>query len=123
MIQGQIQTETKYSGSFNLMTTVLKKEGIRGIYRGFVMQQFTYGPFNAMALMEYNWFKKALEGSALAQTSQFLANATAGFAAFGSAAAITTPFDVIKTRRQVQMSNKAIFNYTSSWDCCKQILK
>lgn len=30
-------TKNQYSGSFNLVSTVLKNEGIRGIYRGFFL--------------------------------------------------------------------------------------
>ena len=41
----------------------------------------------------------------------------------GLAAALTNPFDVVKTRRQVQMSNPELFNYKSGWDCASKILK
>ena len=32
------------------------------------------------------------------------------------------PFDVIKTRRQIQASNPKLFNYTSAIDCAKQLM-
>jgi hypothetical protein len=38
MIQNQMKTKVKYTGSFHLVSDVLKKEGIRGLYRGFVLQ-------------------------------------------------------------------------------------
>ena len=60
MIQGQIATKETYSGSFDLTRRVIAKEGIRGIYRGFVLQQLTYGPFNGLALVFYNRFKYML---------------------------------------------------------------
>jgi hypothetical protein len=49
MIEGQLQTKEKYGSSLSLVTKVISTEGIGGIYRGFWMQQLTYGPFNGLA--------------------------------------------------------------------------
>jgi len=57
MIQGQFATKEQFSGSFDLCRRVVAKEGVGGLYRGFVMQQVTYGPFNAFGVMLYNEFK------------------------------------------------------------------
>ena len=54
MIQGQVQTTKSYTGSFHMIKDVLAREGIRGVYRGYVLQQLTYGPFNGLAIMFYN---------------------------------------------------------------------
>ena len=47
---------------------------------------------------------------------------------YGSAGIVTNPFDVVKTRVQVQMSNPEMFNYQGSHellrglDCAKQMM-
>ena len=120
MIQGSIKTAQTHSGSFSMLQKVLAQEGIRGIYRGFVLQQLTYGPFNGLAVLFYNRLKfsfpKEQQDNAVVQ----LGCSSLGY---GLAAALTNPFDVVKTRRQVQASNPELFNYTSGIDCARKILK
>eukprot|EP00944_MAST-04C_sp_MAST-4C-sp1_P003467 g3467.t1 len=120
MIQGSIKTAQTHTGSFTMLQKVLAQEGIRGIYRGFVLQQLTYGPFNGLAVLFYNRLKfsfpKEQQDNAVVQ----LGCSSLGY---GLAAALTNPFDVVKTRRQVQASNPELFNYTSGVDCARKILK
>ncbi len=120
MIQGSIKTTQTHTGSFSMLQKVLAQEGIRGIYRGFVLQQLTYGPFNGLAVLFYNRLKfsfpKEQQDNAVVQ----LGCSSLGY---GLAAALTNPFDVVKTRRQVQASNPELFNYTSGIDCARKILK
>lgn len=120
MIQGQVQTAKSYSGSFHMIREVIGREGIRGVYRGFVLQQLTYGPFNGLAIMFYNKAKLMFSEEQQKSTVTHLGCSAFGY---GLAAAITNPFDVVKTRRQVQMSNPKLFNYKSGLDCFQQILK
>lgn len=120
MIQGQVKTHTTYNGSIHLLTSVLKKEGIGGIYRGFWMQQLTYGPFNGLAVLFYNRLKYLLPEDQQNSTAAQLVCSALGY---GTAAAITNPFDVVKTRRQVQASNPELFDYKNAFDCAKKILK
>ena len=125
MIQGQLDTKVKYSSSLELVTKVIKQEGIYGVYRGFWMQQLTYGPLNALAIMFTNMFKPYLPTS--------MENTTAGsficaLVGYGGAGLVTNPFDVVKTRVQVQASNPEMFNYQGSHellrgvDCARQML-
>jgi hypothetical protein len=119
MIQGQIKTSKTYSGSISMLTSVLKKEGLLGIYRGFWMQQLTYGPFNGIAIAAYNEVKQRVPEDYQDSTFAHLGCSALGY---GFAATITNPFDVIKTRRQIQASNPSLFNYTSAIDCAKQLM-
>lgn len=120
MIQGQVAVKETHSGSFSMIAKVLKTEGIRGVYRGFVLQQLTYGPFNGLAVLFYNRLKFSFPEEMQSNPIVQLGSASLGY---GVAAAITNPFDVVKTRRQVQASNPELFNYTSAWDCAKKILR
>ena len=119
MIQGQVKTATHFNSSFDLVAKVLKTEGIGGFYRGYVMQQFTYAPFNAFAIYLYNEFKKYVPAEQQGAGSN-LACSSAGYAI---SAFITTPFDVIKTRQQVQTSNPELFNYNGPLDILKQVVR
>jgi hypothetical protein len=51
MIQGHVETKAVYTSSFDLIGRVLKTEGIGGFYRGYVLQQFTYAPFNGTHML------------------------------------------------------------------------
>ena len=120
MIQGQLKTVKTHSGSFSMIANVLKNEGVLGVYRGFWMQQLTYGPFNGIAIATYNEVKKLVPETQRESSIMDLACSAFGF---GFAATVTNPFDVIKTRRQIQASNPALFNYTSAIDCARQLLQ
>ena len=120
MIQGQIKTAKTYSGSISMLTSILKSEGVLGVYRGFWMEQLTYGPFNGIAIASYNEVKKQVPAEYQDSTLTHLSCSAIGY---GFAATITNPFDVIKTRRQIQASNPKLFNYTSAIDCAKQLME
>merc|ERR1711935_1295240 len=117
MIQGQIKTKNTYTGSLNLVTRVVKAEGITGLYRGFAMQMLTYGPFNAIGIAIAEEFKK------LGPADNDAYNAASAFGGYAIASAITNPFDVVKTRIQVQTSNPEMFHYKGGWDCFTQIVR
>lgn len=120
MIQGQVKVNTTYNSSISMLTAVVKKEGLLGIYRGFWLQQLTYGPFNGLAVLFYNKLKYMCPKEQQDSTVVQLGCSSAGY---GLAAAMTNPFDVVKTRRQVQASNPALFDYKSAVDCAGKILK
>lgn len=120
MIQGQIKTAKTHTGSISMLSAVLKQEGVLGIYRGFWMQQLTYGPFNGIAIAAYNEIKSHVPETQQDSTVTHMLCSSLGY---GFAATVTNPFDVIKTRRQIQASNPALFNYSSSIDCAKQLLE
>ena len=125
MIQGQLETKIKYGSSLELVQKVISTEGIYGLYRGFWMQQLTYGPLNGLAIMFTNMFKphlpKEYEGTVAG-------NFMCALVGYGGAGLVTNPFDVVKTRVQVQMSNPEMFNYEGSHelmrglDCAKKMV-
>ena len=122
MIQGQFATKEHFSGSFDLARRVVAKEGIGGLYRGFMLQQVTYGPFNAFGVMLYNEFKPMVPSSIM-EEHPVLGDLAASAAGYAIAAFVTTPFDVIKTRKQVQTSNPELFNYNGAFDILSKTVK
>jgi hypothetical protein len=45
--------ETPYRGSLDALRTILKQEGVRGIYKGYGATVFSFGPFSAIYFVLY----------------------------------------------------------------------
>ncbi len=117
MVQGgQGGLSTRYAGGLDAFKTIVRVDGLGGLYRGFGMSIITYAPSNALWWSSYCvtqrsvWMSLGYSGSncggeiqAAAPSSavvvgvQGLSAACAG----GVSALLTTPFDTIKTRLQV----------------------
>ncbi|ORY96819.1 mitochondrial carrier domain-containing protein [Syncephalastrum racemosum] len=79
---------------------MMRKEGAKVLWRGLPPTLWRDVPFSAIYWMGYEQTKQALAQSSLLASelhTSFLAGALSGM----FAAAVTTPFDVAKTRRQV----------------------
>lgn len=76
--------------------------------------------FIGIALAVYGKVKALVPST---YTESTFADGTCSFFGYGVASAITNPFDVVKTRRQVQASNPGLFNYKSGMDCFQKIVK
>jgi solute carrier family 25 S-adenosylmethionine transporter 26 len=49
---------TRFTGSWNAATTILRQEGVRGWYRGYFAHQCVWGPFNAVYFTAYEFLKE-----------------------------------------------------------------
>lgn len=118
--QGMSQISTNYRGGIDAFRTIMKTDGLQGLYRGFGMSILTYAPSNALWWASYcmtqrmvwtglgycrNWEEQSKEslvpGSKTVVAVQGLSAAMAG----GVSAIVTTPLDTIKTRLQVLEGN------------------
>lgn len=113
MVQGgQGGLATNYRGGMDAFRTIVRMDGVQGLYRGFGMSVLTYAPSNALWWASYCvtqrslWMSLGYHGSngelcvpssAMLVGVQGVSAACAG----GVAALVTTPFDTIKTRLQV----------------------
>jgi solute carrier family 25 protein 44 len=105
---------TRYAGGLDAFKTIVRADGIRGLYRGFGMSILTYAPSNALWWASYCITQRSVwmslgyrsnndsniaapPSSAVVVGVQGLSAACAG----GVSALVTTPFDTIKTRLQV----------------------
>jgi len=111
---------TRYAGGLDAFKTIVRTEGLQGLYRGFGMSILTYAPSNALWWASYcvaqrsMWMNLGYRGGASSSSDnnilppappssavvvgvQGLSAAVAG----GVSALVTTPFDTIKTRLQV----------------------
>eukprot|EP01104_Vermistella_antarctica_P002735 TRINITY_DN12950_c0_g1_i1.p1 TRINITY_DN12950_c0_g1~~TRINITY_DN12950_c0_g1_i1.p1 ORF type:complete len:325 (-),score=50.49 TRINITY_DN12950_c0_g1_i1:137-1111(-) len=144
MEKGTTGTATlKYRGSIHALNTIVKEEGVSGLYRGFGAGLATYGPYVGIYWMLYeqckSWTVTMLnnrdEGvkssAAVAVTSStdsedallFPHHLACGVVASAVAAAVTTPLDVIKTRLQVQHVGCEGERYKNGMDVLRATLK
>jgi solute carrier family 25 protein 44 len=118
---------TNYRGGLDAFRTIIRVEGIRGLYRGFGMSILTYAPSSALWWASYCITQRTIwrslglgfgresansngnvreeqyvPSSGLIVAVQGLSAACAG----GVAAIVTTPLDTIKTRFQVMESDE-----------------
>eukprot|EP01112_Ceratiomyxa_fruticulosa_P011075 TRINITY_DN297_c0_g1_i1.p1 TRINITY_DN297_c0_g1~~TRINITY_DN297_c0_g1_i1.p1 ORF type:complete len:306 (+),score=44.53 TRINITY_DN297_c0_g1_i1:51-968(+) len=99
------QTTKKYSGSFNALKTIIKEEGVTGLYRGIVPALATYGPLVGIYFASYEQIKKSFTNTFKYKDIHelpFYLHLVSGGLAGSFAAAVTCPLDVVKTRIQVQ---------------------
>jgi len=93
-----------------MIVRIANEEGIRGLYKGFTAGLATYGPFVGLYFAAYEECRHAFglyyhntdqESKSIAALP-FYANLISGATASAVAAAITCPFDTVKTRIQVE---------------------
>lgn len=93
-----------YRGVMDCITRMLKEEGIRAFYVSYRTTVVMNAPFTAVHFATYEAMKKALSGISTETASEenLFVHIMAGGVAGASASAVTTPFDVVKTRLQCQ---------------------
>jgi hypothetical protein len=107
----------RYGGNVDAIRTILQREGLRGIYKGYGATVASFGPFSAFYLMFYEQFKataKRFYGVASDGDVPFAGFLLSGAAAGSLASFVTNPLDMAKLRIQVQRGNQGVgfgFNY------------
>ena len=94
-----------YRHSWAMVRSMVAREGVASLYRGYWLQQLTYGPFNGFSILFYERLKSTFPPS---QRDTLVVQLPCATVAYGVAAALTNPLDVVKTRRQVQSSCKCV---------------
>ena len=125
-----------YRSSGHAIRTILKTEGLSGIYKGYGATLASFGPFSALYFLFYEEMKKAmasfnssLSSSHLPLTHTILASSGAGLLA----SFLTTPLDLVKLRLQVQRASRpttstisttsAVTTYRGVWHALTSIYK
>lgn len=98
-------SEHRYRHSFQAATSIVRNEGVMGLYRGFAAGLATYGPFCGIYFVLYEEGKKHL--ARWQGRSTLEAQLACGLVGGAIAAAVTNPLDVIKTRLQVHGKHDA----------------
>ncbi|KAL1936090.1 hypothetical protein VTP01DRAFT_224 [Rhizomucor pusillus] len=90
------------------ITELIKQEGPASLWRGLLPTMLRDVPFSAVYWMGYEQIRARLNGNAHQNTLSSFQNAFIAGASSGMfAAVVTTPFDVIKTQRQVSSGRDA----------------
>lgn len=103
---------------------IVKQDGIANLYKGYWVTLMTFGPFSAIYFLVYEKTKKMLLsfGNSLSFKDYLLAASISS----AIASSITTPFDVVKTRFQVQRRTQGIDPeqvYKNVFDGFQKIIK
>mmetsp|Transcript_57536 Transcript_57536/g.130369 ORF Transcript_57536/g.130369 Transcript_57536/m.130369 type:complete len:305 (-) Transcript_57536:238-1152(-) len=117
-----------YSSSYDALRTIVRTEGLKGIYRGYFATLASFGPFSALYFGFYEHFKRSVQGQ---QERELGPAITLGCASFSGALAawVTSPLDMAKLRMQVERGkknskgNKGPPKYTTMAKSLKHILR
>jgi len=115
----------KYKGSFHALSTIFREEGPLGLYRGFFAAIATFGPLVGIYFVGYERLKKfftELHNYESPTQLPFYYHIVSGATAGAFAAAVTCPFDVVKTRIQV-LSRTNPENYRNAFQAIKTIFR
>eukprot|EP00322_Chrysochromulina_rotalis_P006512 CAMPEP_0115832778 /NCGR_PEP_ID=MMETSP0287-20121206/2834_1 /TAXON_ID=412157 /ORGANISM="Chrysochromulina rotalis, Strain UIO044" /LENGTH=282 /DNA_ID=CAMNT_0003286175 /DNA_START=51 /DNA_END=897 /DNA_ORIENTATION=+ len=122
-IDGQLSKQVGSSASsVQVLTTIIRTEGLAGFYRAYMPHQYVWIPFNGLMLSFLGKGKEV--GAAMG-----LSTNSVGFGVLNTllsastAALLTTPIDVVKTRLQVSGANPELFNYSGPLDCATKVVR
>lgn len=101
MIQGQGENNIKLKGAVHISTDVFRHHGMSGFYRGFVVSLMTGALWSAVWWGSYGMYIDIIGDYVPHGTSHLLIQSVAGGLSGLNAAVIGNPFDIVKTRLQV----------------------
>ena len=88
--------------AYSIVKDILKTEGIRGLHRGYSVSFLTYAPNSALWWSMYSLlYRKSMECGLGDAVSTPVVQACCGVLGGSTAAALTNPLDVVRTRYQV----------------------
>jgi hypothetical protein len=121
----QASPSNHYTGTFQVLTSALQKEGIRGWYRGFGVVVTLGTPGTVLYLSTYEIAKERLGMYKGGAAPEWAVHLTSGMLAETIACIVYVPVDVVKERMQVQqqqsLETKGNVYYKNTVDAMKQI--
>jgi len=109
--------ERQFKGLFDVYKKTFAADGIRGLYRGFVLSSVGIFIYRGLYFGIYDTVKPLALGS----DAGFLVSFALGFGVTNVASFLAYPIDTIR-RRMMMKSGEAV-KYNGSMDCAAQILK
>ena len=105
MVQGQNQPQVKIKGASTLVREILQTNGPAGFYKGYFASLMTYAPSSAIWWSAYGLYTDLLGSSVPSGTPHMFVLALAGSMAGATAASLTNPLDIVRTRLQVRLNS------------------
>lgn len=112
-----------YQGPVHVITSILRTEGVSGLFRGLTTTMVRDIPSYAVYFSSYDYCKKRLSEARFdAATNAILSGGTAGTLCWGAC----YPFDVLKSRMQAQSKHaphqqNAVY-FRSLWHCYSHLV-
>lgn len=106
MVKQRLQlSNSGYKGVFDCVKRVMSEEGFSAFYASYRTTVLMNAPFTAVHFATYEAAKRGLSevSPESVDDERLIVHATAGAAAGGLAAVVTTPLDVVKTQLQCQV--------------------
>ncbi|KAK1329178.1 hypothetical protein QTO34_011358 [Cnephaeus nilssonii] len=95
----------------DIIKQILRVDGLRGFYRGYVASLLTYIPNSAVWWPFYHFYAEQLSSLCPKECPHIVFQAISGPLAAATASIITNPMDVIRTRVQVEGKNSIILTF------------
>jgi len=109
--------ERQFNGLIDVYKKTLQTDGIAGLYRGFMVSCVGIVAYRGCYFGFYDTLKPLLMGD----KEVFIANFLLGWFVTVAAGLASYPLDTI--RRRMMMTSGEAVKYSSSWDCCVQIVR
>ncbi|XP_018618448.1 mitochondrial glutathione transporter SLC25A40 isoform X1 [Scleropages formosus] len=111
LIRTKMQAQKQSYGQLSeCVRSAVHNEGWLSLWRGLGPTLLRDVPFSALYWYNYEWGKRWLSTRCNWGESSFLVTFTVGALSGSVAAVLTLPFDVVKTRRQVELGELQIMN-------------
>ncbi|KAF6293782.1 solute carrier family 25 member 44 [Rhinolophus ferrumequinum] len=95
----------------DIIRQILRADGLRGFYRGYVASLLTYIPNSAVWWPFYHFYAEQLSCLCPKECPHIVFQAISGPLAAATASILTNPMDVIRTRVQVEGKNSIILTF------------
>ncbi|CAB4418978.1 unnamed protein product [Rhizophagus irregularis] len=112
----------QYSTTSSALKTIFNQEGLNGFYRGYFSTVIREIPFTCFQFPLYEYLKIVVAKKTDRNYIEPWEAAICGSVAGGTAAAVTTPLDVIKTRIMLSAKSQTIHNYSGTINTFNRIL-
>lgn len=118
VLQSQVgvKSESVYRGPWDACVDIIRKNGIRGVYRGFLLHNVRDIPSFGLYIVSYEYLNNVGHRIFPSQSETFLNFISGGVAGILSWTSIM-PFDVVKNRIQADCHGNA---YNNSWHCTRE---
>ena len=109
-----------YNGITDAFLKIVKKEGVRGLYKGMRTSLYGFGAYSGLNFCFYHYYKEKTKNVVMNDDMKKLL--CGGFTGLSSVT-LTYPTDLIRRRLQIQGFDPSVPKYNGIMDCVRKIVK